>query len=213
MIKAVIFDLDDTLVKTHVVKWAQHKAVARDTYGRELTDEKLREHWGKPFNALVAALHDNVDTLENMLAAYAANAHLFPKELHDATTDTIHVLLERGIKLGIVTATNKVFLLRDLKQLNIPSEEFFFLQAADETDFHKPDPRVFDQILGKLEREGISKDETMYVGDAVNDWYAARDAGMHFVGVTTGLHSAEEFSAAGAPKTIARLSELSASIS
>jgi HAD superfamily hydrolase (TIGR01549 family) len=213
MIKAVIFDLDDTLVKTHVVKWAQHKAVARDTYGRELTDEKLREHWGKPFNTLITILHDGADTLENMLAAYAANAHLFPKELHDATTDTIQMLLERGIKLGIVTATNKVFLLRDLEHLNIPSEQFFFLQAADETDFHKPDPRVFEPILGELERRGISNDETMYVGDALTDWYAARDAGMHFIGVTTGLHTADEFKAAGAPNTIARLSELSASIS
>ena len=110
MIKAVIFDLDDTLVKTHVVKWAQHKAVAKDVYGRELTDDTLREHWGKPFNILVALLHDNVDTLENMLAAYAANAHLFPKVLHDETMDTIEMLLKKDIKLGIVTATNREFL-------------------------------------------------------------------------------------------------------
>jgi HAD superfamily hydrolase (TIGR01549 family) len=213
MIKAVIFDLDDTLVTTRVVKWEQHKAVAREFYGRETTDEKLLEHWGKPFDTLINLLHDGVDTIENLHAAYAATSHRFPKEVQKDTLCTVDRLLNNGIQLGIVTATNRNFLLKDLERLGFPHERFFCLQGADETDVHKPDPRVFDPILGALQRTGISKDETMYVGDALTDWYAARDAGLHFIGVTTGLNSADEFKAAGAPKVIERLSELPAIIS
>lgn len=45
-IKAVIFDLDDTLLKTAVIKWKHHKAVADKFYGIELTDKTLGEHCG-----------------------------------------------------------------------------------------------------------------------------------------------------------------------
>jgi HAD superfamily hydrolase (TIGR01549 family) len=212
MIRAVIFDLDDTLVKTRAIKAQQHKAVAREFYGREVTDEKLGEHWGKPFDALVTSLHDNVDTIENLRKVYAATSDRFPKEIHDDTLEMIDELTAKGIQLGIVTATNREYLLKDLKRLGIPSERFFSLQGADETEFHKPDPRVFDTVLETLEELGISREETMYVGDALTDWYAARDAGLQFIAVTTGSHTAKEFKAAGAPKVIGRLSELPAII-
>ena len=37
----------------------------------------------------------------------------------------------------------------------------------------------------------------MYVGDHVNDYLAAKNAGLLFVGVTTGLHTKEDFIGAG----------------
>ena len=43
-IRAVLFDLDDTLLKTARIKWAHHKAVAAQ-YGIELTDETLAQYW------------------------------------------------------------------------------------------------------------------------------------------------------------------------
>jgi phosphoglycolate phosphatase len=45
--RAVVFDHDDTLVATIEAKWAQHKHVARTWYGKALSDEELREHWGQ----------------------------------------------------------------------------------------------------------------------------------------------------------------------
>ncbi len=205
MVKAVIFDLDDTLVKTYVIKWQQHKAVARDFYGRDVNETELREHWGKPFDALIAALLRDADTVENMRRAYASTADRFPKEIHDDTLEVIDSLHNRGIEIGIVTATNREFLLRDLKRLNVPIEKFFCLQAADETAFHKPDPRVFDPILEKLSARGIDESDVVYVGDALTDFHAARDAGLAFVAVTTGLHSAEEFKSEGVPHVIDRI--------
>jgi HAD superfamily hydrolase (TIGR01549 family) len=213
MIQAVIFDLDDTLVKTHVVKWAQHKAIAKDRFGRELTEARLREHWGKPFETLISALHQDEDTIENLLKLYAATTDDFPKEIQRDSMGTIRALLERGIQLGVVTATTKDFVLKDMKRLDFPLEEFFCIQAADDTEFHKPDPRVFDPILRKLQEMGIEKEGTVYVGDALTDFYAARDAGLDFIAVTTGLNSAEEFKAIGVSKVLSSLGELPAIIS
>ena len=50
--KAIFFDHDDTLVGTYIAKSAQHKYVAKKWYNIELTDEKIRKHWGMPLNEL-----------------------------------------------------------------------------------------------------------------------------------------------------------------
>ena len=48
----------------------------------------------------------------------------------------------------------------------------------------------------------------VYVGDALSDFYAARDAGLHFIGVTTGLVDESSFRQSGAKRIIASLAEL-----
>ncbi len=55
-IKAILFDHDDTLVQTIKSKWAQHKYIAKTFYHKNLKDEELRLHWGKPFTELVELL-------------------------------------------------------------------------------------------------------------------------------------------------------------
>ncbi|GCE30103.1 hypothetical protein KDA_55870 [Dictyobacter alpinus] len=67
--KAVLFDLDDTLLKTATIKWAHHKAVAKQFYNIDLTDEVLAKHWGMPFEPMIAILYQRADTPENMLKA------------------------------------------------------------------------------------------------------------------------------------------------
>lgn len=47
-IKAVLFDHDNKLVATKEAKWAHHKFVAQKFYGRELLDDDILPHWGKP---------------------------------------------------------------------------------------------------------------------------------------------------------------------
>lgn len=47
-IKVVLFDHDDTLVGTISTKWAEHKFIAKKYYQKELTDDEIRLHWGKP---------------------------------------------------------------------------------------------------------------------------------------------------------------------
>jgi phosphoglycolate phosphatase-like HAD superfamily hydrolase len=72
------------------------------------------------------------------------------------------------------------------------------LQGTDDEPTHKPDPKVFEKALGILAAKKIGKDETVYVGDALMDYYAARDAGIGFIGVSTGLVSKEQLEHEGA---------------
>ncbi|WP_414479912.1 HAD family hydrolase, partial [Pseudomonas aeruginosa] len=68
-----------------------------------------------------------------------------------------------------------------------------YTQTADDTPFHKPDPRVFEPALTWLETQDVRPEEVYYIGDGLHDMKAALGAGFNFLGVETGLVTAEQF--------------------
>lgn len=207
-IDAVLFDMDDTIIKTLEVKMRQHKHFARERYGLDLHDELFHLHWGKPFHVFLENLYGGIDEVERIYAEYIKMSHLFPVELQEDTLQVLDQLHTADKRLGIVTATAREVVMRDLSLISFPFERLHKLQTSDDTPVHKPDPRVFEPILRHLRDTGMRGD-VMYVGDALTDYYAARDAGLHFVGVTTGLVTAEQFRDAGATQVVDRLSGVS----
>jgi HAD superfamily hydrolase (TIGR01549 family) len=201
MIKAVIFDFDDTLVESRLVKWAHHKHVAKKFYNIDLTDEDIRKHWGKPLNTLIKILYRDADTVEKMYDALISVREDFRKKTFPGAVKVVETLFGKGMRLGVLSATNKKFLVEDLKDAKFPVAQML-IQGADETDFHKPDPKVFVPMLKKLKDEGISNDEVLYIGDSMDDFLAATGAGIGFIAITTGLYSKEDFQKAGADKIV-----------
>jgi phosphoglycolate phosphatase-like HAD superfamily hydrolase len=204
--KVVLFDHDDTLVATLGPKGRQHKYVARNYYGKDLTDEQLRTHWGKPLSTLLGLLYDT-DDIETALARNRAEYANFPKELHPHTVPALDYIQNSGRKIGIVTATRRPNLEADLAHLGIPEARFDYLQTEESTPFHKPDPRVFEPAVKWLGGLGIRPGEAVYIGDGLQDMEAALGIGFQFVGVGTGLITPGEFRSRGA-KAVNHLGEL-----
>lgn len=196
-IKVVLFDHDDTLIGTFGPKSAHHKHVARLHYGKELTNDEIIAHWGKPLHELVCLLYGTTN-VEQALAYNKASHVDFPKQLFTATIPTLKQLKKQQIRIGIVTATSRFSFMHDLTLHEIPIDLLDYTQTADDTTFHKPDPRVFDPVLGWLSDQRVKPQEVLYVGDGLHDMKAALGAGFEFLGVETGLVSAEEFKQAGA---------------
>ncbi len=196
--QAIIFDFDDTLVKTIDLKWNQHKENARKNFGVEITDEKLRKHWGEGFKTLVKNLYGDVDSVENIIEKYYALRHNYYKPSHLGALELVRHLISDGKEVGILTSMDTSSVVEDFERLKYPYKDFVILQGEDQTEYHKPDPRVFEPTLEALAKKGITNLETVYIGDAIRDYVAARDAGISFVGVTTGLTSGAEFAAEGA---------------
>ncbi len=205
-LKAVLFDHDDTLVATIDSKWDQHKHVAKTFYQKEITDDELRLHWGKPLNTLLKLLY-GTDDAETALAHNIATRDQFPKRLHSGTIETLLALRAQGLATGIVTSTARISLDYDIETIPIPATLFDYTQTHEETEFHKPDQRVFLPAIHWLSTQGIAPAETLYIGDTLLDMQAALGAGLQFLGVCTGLVTADEFAAHGA-KAIARLPDL-----
>ena len=191
-IKAILFDHDDTLVATKEVKFAHHKYVAKKFYGKELSDAELRLHLGKPLTQLVCLLY-GTDNGEQALANNTSCRDDFPKVLFNGTIPTLEHLHTKGMLLGIVTATTKDSFEHDLELLKIPSEFLDYTQTLEATEYHKPDPRVFEPALQWLAKRHIKPNEVLYVADGLHDMKAALGAGFQFIGVETGFTTHEQF--------------------
>jgi phosphoglycolate phosphatase len=77
--------------------------------------------------------------------------------------------------------------------------------GANDTPWIKPDARFAAHALAAL---GAEAGRTALVGDSTFDLAAAQNAGLAFLGVTTGTHSAAELRAAGATEVFADLMEI-----
>lgn len=172
-VKAVLFDHDDTLVGTISAKWEQHKHVARTFYGKELTDDELAEHWGKPLSELLSLLYETKDAQQAMTHVLATH-EAFPKELFEATIPTLRRIKALGILVGIITATSRFSFEHDISTHDVPRDLLDYTQTADDTPYHKPDPRVFEPVLAWLtERGGKAKRSCLHWG------WIARYASRH----------------------------------
>lgn len=191
-IKAVIFDFDDTLVGTYRPIWNMHRHIAKKYYGINLTDETILKHWGQPINVLAKHYYQTDDTEQGVAHILAENKN-FPKEKFEHTIPLLRKLREKGLKTGIVTASHLNLVDSDFITVGLTKDMVDYLQTADDTDVHKPDPAVFDPLIKWARMHGIQNDEILYVGDGLHDMNAALTAGFNFLGVATGLVSVSEF--------------------
>lgn len=195
--KAVLFDYDDTLVKTRESKWQAIKETAKRYYDLDIQDQDIAEFWGQPFEQMLTGAMKNVDEFENLKEKYFIVTDEFPMEAHDGALELVRMLLH-NYHVGIVTASSRPLVLADLQRLRFPIESLHAIQAAEDSDFHKPDPRVFDSLLSTLSEADVGKENIVYIGDGSRDYQAAKDAGISFIGITHGTTSKDEFVEIGA---------------
>lgn len=196
-IKAVIFDYDDTLVKTITCKWPALQALAREHYGFELSEQTIRRFWGRAFNDLLWGLFGNFDSPQAAYAKYLQVSENFPMQPFPKAAATMRTLSINN-KIGILTSSARNLVVPTLNQYFLPEEQYFCLQCCEDSKHSKPDGRVFIPIISVLEKLKIAPSEAIYVGDSLNDFFAASAAKLNFIAVTSGLTTAQEFSLHGA---------------
>jgi phosphoglycolate phosphatase len=74
--------------------------------------------------------------------------------------------------------------------------------GANDTPWLKPDPRFVAHALARLK---ATPGTTCLIGDSPYDLDTARNAGLAFIGITTGTHSAEQLREAGASEICSSL--------
>ncbi|MBD3280265.1 HAD hydrolase-like protein [Candidatus Dojkabacteria bacterium] len=205
--KVILFDFDDTLVNTREPIWEHHKYVARKYYDIKLTDERLKKHYGEPFEEFIQNLYEHKDSVENMIENYSIDREKFPKILYPDTLSTLNKLIESNKKIGIITATTKEYLMEDLKRLSFPYKQMFHLQGSEETKFNKPDGRVFEPAFEVADQLGIARSEIVYIGDGSKDMKATKDAEIDFIGIAGRTTHEEEFEKQKV-KSVSSLSDL-----
>jgi FMN phosphatase YigB (HAD superfamily) len=189
-IEAVTFDFWDTLVRsddsaTLGARRAKMIAVLAD-YGHHVEPAVIEqafvdtfavysEHWraNRQYTARDGALHVlsrleielHPDQLEPAIDAYANAAASVDMRLTDHVADTLVVLHERGIRLGIICDVGMTPspVLRGWLDRHGVLALFDHWSFSDEVGWYKPAPQIFEHALAGL--GGIDPRRAAHVGD------------------------------------------------
>lgn len=196
MIKAVVFDFDDTLVHTYENGMDNLRIIAQ-RIGLPLPSKKsLKEHYGKSWKDFVSTMWPEMD-IESFSEKYFSLAtQLKPSPPVHGVHEILDILSKKFV-LGIVTGNEKNAFLQKLMQAGIAFSKFHFMLAENDIRKSKGDPSYFDPMVNELSRLGIKKNEVLFVGDSIHDYETAKKAGISFVGVLTGLSTRSDLVAEG----------------
>ena len=195
MKKLVIFDLDGTLLDT-IADLAESANHALKQLGYPTRDvETIRTFVGNGVNKLLfRALPDEEKTEENMMRM---RTHFVPYyDAHNADLSApypgIVALLEelqaKGLRMAVASNKYQKATAKLVKHY-FPMIDFVEVLGQREGINVKPDPTIVFDILQKA---GVSKEETLYVGDSGVDMQTAINAGVDAIGVTWGFRPRTE---------------------
>ena len=189
-IKAAIWDLDGTLLNTlDDLAASTNAALAENGNGiGKLIERAVPDGRDNPkFQAVYDAF----------VAHYGAHSRDHTKP-YDGILPMLDALAAKGVKLAIVS--NKIdFAVKAL------SRDYFGnrMQAAigdDPSRRRKPAP---DSVLEAMRQMGVTREETVYIGDSDVDVETARNAGVACCAVSWGFRSVESLKEAGAERIAA----------
>ena len=198
--KALIFDLDGTLVDTvyaHIFAWQQAFAES----GMAIEGWRIHRRIGMSGGLFTRAAgrelgHDltpqEARSLQDRHRVLFAQLLPTRRPLPGAV-DLVKFLRTNKIVFGIATSGSRPEINASLEVLGI-GDDVVVLERGDVVRA-KPEPDLF---LACQQRLGVRVEDCYVVGDAVWDLLAARRAGMLSIGLLSGGYGEDELSRAGA---------------
>ncbi len=200
-IRAVIFDLDGTLLNTlDDLAGAVNHALALHGYPTRTLDEVRRFVGNGIANLIHRALPDGVDAereaavLADFRTYYAAH-DLDTTAPYAGVAEMLAALHDAGIPLAVVS--NKIeSAVEDLRR------HFFADTIALAVGDHPSRPRkpAPDGTYAALAALGVAAEDAVFVGDSEVDVDTARNAGMRLLAVTWGFRDVDTLRARGATR-------------
>jgi phosphoglycolate phosphatase/pyrophosphatase PpaX len=189
-VRWVLFDVDGTLVNTWELYIESFLRSMEDLVGRRLTLEELAAlHPTSELRVLrqVLASDDELPAAHEGFLTHLSRLHpeLYAG-VYDGVPEMLDALRERGLTLGLVTGKS-----RGAWAVTEPVAGLGdFAVAVMDDDVSEPKPAP-EGILAAVAGLGAAPEETVYVGDAVNDARAARAAGVRFAAALWAKSDAE----------------------
>ena len=206
MIKAIIFDLDGTLVQTEIVKAHSYAKAIASLSKNLVTEEEVIQNF-KNYVGL-----SRTDVAKNLVQDY----HLQLKSLADSNEDIGNMLIEKRLEIynsmledssvlpkyccamtigflrtvkqdkfltGLATMSYCMQVEKVLAIINI-KDQFNYVITRDETENAKPYPEIYLRMKNKLQ---VEPDECIVIEDSVTGIKAALSANMNVFAVTNSI--------------------------
>ncbi|HYJ48255.1 MAG TPA: HAD family hydrolase, partial [Pyrinomonadaceae bacterium] len=199
MIKAVIFDIDGTLVDSvdmHAQAWKE----AFERFGKKIPFDDIRHQIGKGGDQLMPVFFSKEELAEFGDEMQKYRGELFKRDFIGRVRPFPHVrdlfrrIRDDGKRIALASSA-KEDELKTYKKIarieDLVEEE----SSADDAEKSKPHPDIFEAALGQL--GNIKASEAVVVGDTPYDAEAANKIGLRTIGVLCGGFPEAELRAAG----------------
>ncbi|MEM9194811.1 MAG: HAD-IA family hydrolase [Myxococcota bacterium] len=184
-VRAVLFDLDGTLIDSIELIVASFRYTHRTHFGTDRPDEFWIRGIGRPLRDQLGDVAESREELQTLLDIYRT----YNLEHHDrmarpyvGAVETVRRLAERGTPLALVTSKLRIGAERGLRLLGL-EDEFPVRVCADDVTRGKPDPMPVHLALEQLR---ANPRETVFVGDSPHDMEAGRRAGVQTAAASWG---------------------------
>ncbi|MGN0570566.1 MAG: HAD family hydrolase [Candidatus Fimenecus sp.] len=209
MKKAIVFDLDGTLLNTLEDLADSTNYALRLCCFPERTLEEIRCFVGNGIRKLIErAVPENApkDKTDECFTAfcehYKQNMENKTAE-YDGISEMLSALYDAGYKMAIVT--NKADFAAQVLCSKLFGKYVKTVVGSVETRPNKPAP---DGVYFALEKMGVSKEEAVFVGDSEVDILTAKNADIDAVGVLWGFRDLADLEAVGVKMTVKTIKEL-----
>ncbi|MBR4997003.1 MAG: HAD family hydrolase [Bacteroidaceae bacterium] len=213
--RLAIFDLDGTLLDTVAdLANATNQALAQCGYPTHPTDAYY-QFVGNGINKLFyralpeeARTEENVLRIRSLFVPYYNEHNADDSRPYPGVSELLRELQAQGIQVAV--ASNK-YQQATVKLVGhfFPDIRFAAVYGQREGVAIKPDPTIVADILNDT---GISRADTIYIGDSGVDMQTARNAEVESIGVSWGFRSVEELIDNGAEHIVHRAEEIAALI-
>jgi pyrophosphatase PpaX len=197
--KAILFDLDGTLIDTTELILYCFNHAWETICGRTHPPEAFVATMGVPLKEAIRRLLGTTDGLEpeqigELRAAGCVESLVLEyRSCNAANHDrlarpfpgmdlVVAKLRDRGYSVGVVTSKSREFAQRGLRLCALWEFLDVFV-SMDDTSVHKPNP---EPLIFALEKLRIAPEYAVYVGDSRHDLQAGRAAGMRTIAALWG---------------------------
>lgn len=207
-VRGVVFDLDGTLVDSYdaITDSLNHARAGWDM--PPLSAEQVRLQVGRGLESLIADLvgPDRVEEGVDRFRERYAEVYATGTRILDGVAETLESLADAGYRMAVASNKPARFtgpILDHFSLLHL----FDAVEGPDTAGATKPDPVMIRRCLRAM---GVTRDESIYVGDMVLDVESGQAADVGVVLVAGGSSSVDSLTDTGRPvlDSIRQLPEL-----
>lgn len=180
MVKAVLYDMDGTLVDTErlgLIAWAR----AAEQEGVDLPVEVCRQFIGRNLPGVMGILEDHFGSKEFSEKIYdlhrSIELDMYGTELvtKEGARESLEAMRDAGYAIGLVTSSRRSSAERNMKRFEL-MDFFDCITSGEETHNGKPAPDIY---LLAAQKMGVEPASCVVVEDSPNGARSGIAAGMH----------------------------------